>query len=452
MNFNRLITNRLIEWKNKKNRKPLVLRGARQVGKTTLINQFGTQYKNYIYLNLEKKEDYSIFTDFSNVQDIVEFLLLRFQISKIDKSNTLLFIDEIQESVNAIALLRYFYEEEKDLHVIAAGSLLEQVIKQVKNFPVGRIEYLYVHPLNFKEFLLAKNQEQIINALNQIPIPNYAHELCKKLFHEYIIIGGMPEIVKEYLEINSLSDLLSVYESIWETYKNDVEKYENNKNQARVIKHIMQTAHLYLDERIKFQNFGNSNYKSREVSEAFKNLHDAKIIKLIYPTNSTELPIKPNIQKSPRMQFLDTGLVNYALNIQAEMLKLDDFSTLYKGAIIPHIIYQELIAEDNITNNELNFWVRDAKNSSAEVDLVIRYKNLVIPIEIKSGKVGKLKSLHSFIESVDHNIAIRVYGGQFSIEKHHTIQLKKEFILINIPYYLTPQISNYIDYTLTKIS
>lgn len=452
MNFNRLITNRLIEWKNKKNRKPLVLRGARQVGKTTLINQFGTQYKNYIYLNLEKKEDYSIFTDFSNVQDIVEFLFLRFQISKIDKSNTLLFIDEIQESVNAIALLRYFYEEEKDLHVIAAGSLLEQVIKQVKNFPVGRIEYLYVHPLNFKEFLLAKNQEQIINALNQIPIPNYAHELCKKLFHEYIIIGGMPEIVKEYLEINSLSDLLSVYESIWETYKNDVEKYENNKNQARVIKHIMQTAHLYLDERIKFQNFGNSNYKSREVSEAFKNLHDAKIIKLIYPTNSTELPIKPNIQKSPRMQFLDTGLVNYALNIQAEMLKLDDFSTLYKGAIIPHIIYQELIAEDNITNNELNFWVRDAKNSSAEVDLVIRYKNLVIPIEIKSGKVGKLKSLHSFIESVDHNIAIRVYGGQFSIEKHHTIQLKKEFILINIPYYLTPQISNYIDYTLTKIS
>lgn len=451
MNFNRLITNRLIEWKNKKNRKPLVLRGARQVGKTTLINQFGTQYKNYIYLNLEKKEDYSIFTDFSNVQDIVEFLLLRFQISKIDKSNTLLFIDEIQESVNAIALLRYFYEEEKDLHVIAAGSLLEQVIKQVKNFPVGRIEYLYVHPLNFKEFLLAKNQEQIINALNQIPIPNYAHELCKKLFHEYIIIGGMPEIVKEYLEINSLSDLLSVYESIWETYKNDVEKYENNKNQARVIKHIMQTAHLYLDERIKFQNFGNSNYKSREVSEAFKNLHDAKIIKLIYPTNSTELPIKPNIQKSPRMQFLDTGLVNYALNIQAEMLKLDDFSTLYKGAIIPHIIYQELIAEDNITNNELNFWVREAKNSSAEVDLVIRYKNLVIPIEIKSGKVGKLKSLHSFIESVDHNIAIRVYGGEFSIEKHHTIQLKKEFILINIPYYLTPQISNYIDYTLTKV-
>jgi predicted AAA+ superfamily ATPase len=452
MNFNRLITNRLIEWKNKKNRKPLVLRGARQVGKTTLINQFGTQYKNYIYLNLEKKEDYSIFTDFSNVQDIVEFLFLRFQINKIDKSNTLLFIDVIQESVNAIALLRYFYEEEKDLHVIAAGSLLEQVIKQVKNFPVGRIEYLYVHPLNFKEFLLAKNQEQIINALNQIPIPNYAHELCKKLFHEYIIIGGMPEIVKEYLEINSLSDLLSVYESIWETYKNDVEKYENNKNQARVIKHIMQTAHLYLDERIKFQNFGNSNYKSREVSEAFKNLHDAKIIKLIYPTNSTELPIKPNIQKSPRMQFLDTGLVNYALNIQAEMLKLDDFSTLYKGAIIPHIIYQELIAEDNITNNELNFWVRDAKNSSAEVDLVIRYKNLVIPIEIKSGKVGKLKSLHSFIESVDHNIAIRVYGGQLSIEKHHTIQLKKEFILINIPYYLTPQISNYIDYTLTKIS
>lgn len=451
MNFNRLITNRLIEWKNKKNRKPLVLRGARQVGKTTLINQFGTQYKNYIYLNLEKKEDYSIFTDFSNVQDIVEFLLLRFQISKIDKSNTLLFIDEIQESINAIALLRYFYEEEKDLHVIAAGSLLEQVIKQVKNFPVGRIEYLYVHPLNFKEFLLAKNQEQIINALNQIPIPNYAHELCKKLFHEYIIIGGMPEIVKEYLEINSLSDLLSVYESIWETYKNDVEKYENNKNQARVIKHIMQTAHLYLDERIKFQNFGNSNYKSREVSEAFKNLHDAKIIKLIYPTNSTELPIKPNIQKSPRMQFLDTGLVNYALNIQAEMLKLDDFSTLYKGAIIPHIIYQELIAEDNITNNELNFWVREAKNSSAEVDLVIRYKNLVIPIEIKSGKVGKLKSLHSFIESVDHNIAIRVYGGEFSIEKHHTIQLKKEFILINIPYYLTPQISNYIDYTLTKV-
>ena len=151
---------------------------------------------------------------------------------------------------------------------------------------------------------------------------DYAHGLLKNLFHEYAIVGGMPEIVKTYLKTGSLSDLAIVYESIWTTYKQDVEKYASNKTDARVIKHIISVAHLYIDQRIKFQNFGNSNYRSREVGEAMRNLNDARIIQVIYPATGTETPIKPDLKKSPRLQFLDTGLVNHELNIQTDLLAL----------------------------------------------------------------------------------------------------------------------------------
>src|SRR5690606_10598584 len=146
--------------------------------------------------------------------------------------------------------------------------------------------------------------------LDIVPIKNFAHKTLLDLFNTYSIIGGMPEIVKTYNETKSISDLPKVYESIWETYKNDVEKYTSNNTERNVIKHIMETAYLYLDQRIKFQNFGNSNYRSREVGEAFRNLNAAKVIQLIYPTTNLEAPIKPDVKKSPKLQFLDTGLVN----------------------------------------------------------------------------------------------------------------------------------------------
>lgn len=446
MSFERHVIGYLTQWKDSADRKPLILRGARQVGKTTLIKEFSKTFENSILLNLEKPKNFRFFEDYEDVNTIKDVLFFEYNIPNNALGATLLFIDEIQESPKAIQLLRYFYEEIPELHVIAAGSLLEFAIKKVKSFPVGRVEFLYLHPLNFSEFLSAIGQQQAFVQLTQIPIKEFAHATLLDLFNTYTIIGGMPEIVKTYLVNKSISDLPKVYESIWATYKNDVEKYTSNNTERKVIKHIMDVAHLYVDQRIKFQNFGNSNYRSREVGEAFRNLDAAKIIQLIYPTTNLEAPIKPDIKKSPKLQFLDTGLINHDLKIQAALLAFSDLSKAYKGAIIPHIIIQELLSLNTINNHKPHFWVREKAQASSEVDLVIQYQDKIIPVEIKSGPTGKLKSLHEFIERTNHHYAVRMYAGNFNVEEHSTPNQNKSYKLMNLPYYLGTQLPEYIAY------
>lgn len=201
-----------------------------------------------------------------------------------------------------------------------------------------------------------------------------------------------------------------------------------------------------MDQRVKFQNFGNSNYRSREVGEAFRNLDDAKVIQLVYPTTDVETPIKPDIKKSPRLLFLDTGLINHDLKIQGELLAYYDLSSAYKGRIIPHFFMQVVLSPNTIHNKKPHFWVRDIAQASSEVDLVLQYDNKVIPIEIKSGATGTLKSLHEFVERTDHHYAIRIYAGEFNIEDHSTPKQNKPYKLMNLPYYLGTKLPEYIAY------
>lgn len=447
--FNRELSEYLIKWKNNSLRKPLILRGARQVGKTTLVQQFAKSYENSIMLNLEKKSDKQYFENYDNVKDIADALFLSYGISPSKTDQTLLFLDEIQESPNAIQFLRYFYEEIPRLHVVAAGSLLEFAMQKVKNFPVGRVEYLYLHPLNFIEYLKAISQIEVVKQLNQVPVKPFAHNTILELFNRYAVIGGMPEVINSYLQNKSVADLPRVYESLWGTYKEDVEKYTTNKTEQNIIKHIMEVSYLFLDQRVKFQNFGNSNYRSREVGEAMRNLERAKIIRLIYPTTDVEVPIKPDLKKSPRLQFLDTGIINYITGTQAEMIPLKDLSSLYKGCLIPHLISQEIISLNVASDKKPNFWVREKSQSSAEVDLIYSYKDKVIPIEIKSGAVGTLKSLHQFMEKAKHPYSIRIYAGEFNIQTTETRE-GTPFLLMNLPYYLGTKIREYIEYFITN--
>ena len=445
MFFKRRIEQQLERWKASTTSKPLLIRGARQTGKTTSVKKFAQNYRHSILLNFEKDTDIAWFNKFSDVATLTEALFLSNNIPFEAREHTLLFIDEIQESHKAIHLLRYFYEEIPELDVIAAGSLLEFAMKKVKSFPVGRVEFLYMYPLNFHEYLDAIGHNTALEQLTKIPMEEFAHPVLLDLFNRYVIVGGMPEVVQRYIAKRSIADLPTVYESIWGTYQNDVEKYASNATERKVIKHIINTAYLYLDQRIKFQNFGNSNYRSREVGEAMRNLDAAKIIRLIYPATDLEPPVRPNIRKAPRLQFLDTGIVNYSLGIQAEMLTMPDLSKLYKGAVIPHMITQELISLNMINDRKPNFWVRDKKQASAEVDLLYTYRNKLIPIEIKSGNVGTLKSLHQFIERTDHPYAVRLYAGEFKIERAKTPG-GTPYILMNLPYYLGTGIPGYIEY------
>ena len=363
----------------------------------------------------------------------------------------MLFIDEIQESPYAIQQLSYFYEDFPDLCVVAAGSLLEFAIRKVRSMPVGRIEYLYIYPLNFSEYLQAIGHKGAWDALNQVPISPVQGDFLRKLFKRYAIIGGLPEIIKLDIEKKNVSDLARVYESIWETYIHDVEKYSINESEREVISYILRTAPNYIDQRVKFQYFGGSDYRSREVKAAFMKLEKAKVIRLIRPATEVEFPIRSSLKKSPHLQFLDTGLVNDALRIQAELMGLDDLSNAYKGAIIPHIITQELLSLNVSKNRQPNFWVREKNQSSAELDLLFAYNQMLIPIEIKSGPKGTLKSLHQFIDMAEHIYALRIYGGVLNVERSRTPN-GKEYLLMNMPYFLGSRIPEYISFFVDNYS
>ncbi len=446
--FQRTAIQYLKNWKTKINRKPLILRGARQVGKTTLIDLFSQEFDNYIKLNLEKKEDRILFDKIESIKELKQSIFYSHNISSVN-GKTLLFIDEIQNSPEAIKQLRYFYEEEKDLFVIAAGSLLETVINEKNSFPVGRVEYYHLHPVSFVEFVLAIGEKQSAELLNVIPLPEYAHFKLLKLFKTYTLLGGMPEIINTYIKYRDISALGSVYDGLINSYIEDVEKYSKNSTMTQVIRFIIRQSFFEVSSRITFQNFGKSNYRSREVGEAFRTLEKTMILQLVYPTTNTNIPIQPDYKKSPKLQLFDTGLINHAAGIGQEFFTEEKITDIYKGKIAEHIVGQELLSLSHSPLSKLVFWVRDKKNSQAEVDFVYLYKGLIIPIEVKAGKIGRLRSLFLFMETANHSLCVRVYDGLLKIQEEKTIS-GKEITLLNLPFYLVNKIDLYLDFILHK--
>ena len=440
MIFNRKALKDLEEWAKDSHRKPLIIRGARQVGKSTLVRMLGENFDHFLELNVEKPEIKVLFDQYTDVTTFLQALYLKYNINEI-KGNFLLFIDEIQEAPSAIRLLRYFYEEAPEVHVIAAGSLLDFSLGEVKSFPVGRVSYYYLYPLNFEEFLTWTNNYSALSALQQIPVPIYAHTILLNLFHQYAMIGGMPEVVALFAQNQNVARLNTTYEELWQAYLDDIEKYSNNSKQRQILRHVIRTIPLAQD-RIKFANFGQSNYGSRDVGQALRSLELARIIQLIYPTTQLKPPIISDLKKRPRLQMLDTGLLNYSLNVQHEFLAIDDLHQIYKGRIIQHLLTQELIATYSKQNYIPHFWVREDANANAEVDLVYEYRGSLLPIEIKAGPQGRLRSLHQFIERSDQPYAIRFLRNEYTIEKH-TTPGGTPYTLMNLPYYLMTQLESY---------
>ncbi|MBW2595383.1 MAG: ATP-binding protein, partial [Deltaproteobacteria bacterium] len=409
--FYRKIINELDRWAEEKDRKPLILRGARQVGKTTAVDIFSKAFDRYIYLNLEKKEDAEIFNKDLPLKDLIQAIYLSKNVSP-SGGRTLLFIDEIQNSPRAVSMMRYFYESAGDIHVIAAGSLLETIIgKDQISFPVGRVQYKFMYPLTFEEYLSAIEAGQALDLYHTIPCPEFAFTQILRHFHTYCLIGGMPEITNSYREKEDIPSLNYIYQGLLTSYLDDVSKYARNATMIRIIRHAIETVPFEAGKRIKFQGFGRSNYRSREMGEALKTLQRAMLIYLLYPSTSTEPPIIPDLRKSPRLQFLDTGLINYFVNLQSYFYETSDLHSFYRGLLAEHIVGQELMAIDMNKPGNTSFWIREKKQSNAEVDFIIPYKEYIIPVEVKSGKTGALRSLHQFIDRSSHPYAIRLYAG-----------------------------------------
>ncbi len=432
--FKRQLINDLVAWSKKSDRKPLVLRGARQVGKTTLVLDFAKKYKQFIHLNLENKQEKDLFEAAESFESLVDSI---FFISRKQKniSPTLLFIDEIQNSGEAIKSLRYFFEKCPEIHVIAAGSLLETTLNNEISFPVGRVEFLPVRPFSFCEYLVAIGESRLLNTMDEININDFYHGILSAHFQDYTVIGGMPEVVQKYVNTKDLVSLESIYQSLIAGYNDDVEKYATSSAGVNYIRHIIRTGMNYAGQRIKFEKFGESDYRSREMGESFRLLEKTMLIELVYPVSQAVFPLLPNLKKSPRLYWLDIGLVNYATGTQYEVFSAQDISGAWRGISAEIVVGQELLAYETSILGKRYFWKRESKNAVAEIDFLYAFKGKLIPIEVKSGEKGTLKSLHAYMDSAPHSVAIRIWNKKM-ISDEITLPSGKTYTLLSIPYYL----------------
>lgn len=420
------------------------MRGARQVGKTTLVELFAKEFEVYIYLNLEVKEDAALFAADYSFEDLLAGIFFRANVSQDVTKRTLIFIDEIQNEPKAVQTLRYFYEKRPDIYVIAAGSLLESLMDRHISFPVGRVEYMALHPCTFVEFLRATGKESIADNIEQLTLPGSLHQSVLTLFKKYLIVGGLPEAVANYAKYNDFVQLNDVFNSLLSGYRDDVEKYAVKPKEQDAIRYILNYGWAAAGHRIQFAKFTSSSFKAVDVGNAFRTLEKTLLLELVYPQMSASFPILPDLKKSPKLFWLDTGLVNYVAGMQEELLFGKDTDELWNGDIAEHFVAQELLGASFTFGRRLMFWVRDAKNSQAEVDFLIRYNSHLLPIEVKTGDNAKLRSLHLFMDESEEEVALRLWNGPMTFDTV-TTQSGKTFTLYNIPLYYAGCLQLFLD-------
>lgn len=440
------LTLQLRQWRDNPRRKPLVLRGARQVGKTTLVKEFGKEFDIFLLLNLEKEES-EIFRRFNSVKDIWQYLCLKNHITQDKNKKVLLFIDEIQEEPKAVAMLRYFYEELPWIYVIAAGSRLQSLMKQHVSFPVGRVEYMTLRPCSFVEYIRANEGEQWAEMLQNVSVPDFMHEDMISAFNTYALIGGMPEAVNEFIESKDIERLSPIFNSLLKGYNEDTEKFAKTTEQVRILRHILSTAWLSAAETVTFAGFGNSTFSSAQIHDGMNMLEKAYLLSLDYPVTSTSAPAIPATRRSPKLMMVDTGLTNFFAGIQLEYLQNKELLDTWRGKAAEHIVAQELrIVLDRHYREQQFFWIRDKKGATAEVDFVWQDGTDIIPIEVKAGTNSHLRSLHTFVNNSDRDVtAIRIWSGPLSVQDIETPSpARKPFRLINLPFYYVGQIDKII--------
>ena len=394
----RKIDKDLLDWKGKKHRKPLILRGARQVGKTTAVRTLGKEFPSLLELNFEENPELNSFFSGNLNPDKIISDLENYLGEKIRVGDTLLFFDEIQYCPRALLSMRYFYEKQSDLHIIAAGSLLEFELEKI-SFPVGRVEFFYMYPLNFEEFITAIGKEKLMSyEPSSGDMPDAIHNELSNLLRDYTIIGGMPEVVGEYLENRNFGEFLNIQSSIIETFIADFPKYTKRTN-IKYITTVFNAVPLQLGRKLKYTNIS-TLYQSRELGEALELLEKAGLMNRVYHSSSNGIPLEAEKDfRKFKVIFFDTGLALRLLRIPVkEMILNNDIILINEGAIAEQLVGQEIQSRTPIREKpKLYYWHREAKSSNAEVDYVIEHEGKVVPIEVKSGRSGTIKSLNLFL-------------------------------------------------------
>lgn len=427
---------KLKNWQRSKSRKPLLLMGARQVGKTTLLKTFGEQaYQNVVSINFDNRPDLmSLFELNLNPKRILKDISLALDV-EIKPKETLIFFDEIQECPNALTSLKYFNEDANEYHVCGAGSLLGVKLAHTKGFPVGKVHFETLYPLNFQEFLDALDQQRLNEYLSTLTSSDTINEaIHTKLIQQlkyYLFIGGMPEAINKYVETEDLSEVREVHNNIVRAYELDFVKHAPNSSITKITECFHSITSQLGKENKKFiYSVIRQGARARGYEDAIQWLEDAGLIHKIYNVNTPKLPLNAyenrNIFKA---YFLDVGLLNTMANLPSKLI-LDENIVFqeFKGSLTENFIAQELAQQFN----RLHYWTSHGK---AEVDFILQNNEFIYPIEVKSGMSNRKKSLSLYRDKYQPRLLVRTSPQNLDKQKN----------FINLPLYLTGQIKNFLD-------
>ncbi|NQV51096.1 MAG: ATP-binding protein [Candidatus Marinimicrobia bacterium] len=431
----RLLFKELVNWKNSNLRKPLLLQGARQVGKTFLITEFGkSEFKHYVYLNFEQTPHLkSLFADDLSPTQIIENIGL-YKGEKIDPEETLIIFDEIQIAPQAITSLKYFYEQAPEYYVIAAGSLLGVSVGKTSSFPVGKVAFMTLYPMTFHEYLLAFDEELIANSILNIKeiisLPELLHSKLMKLFKLYLYLGGMPEVVQDFVNHGDIASVRRIQNEILEAYSRDFSKH-TDKAQAVKTAELWSSIPAQLARENKKFKYGDVRKGGRTSSfeQTIQWLKGAGLVNVVYNISKPGLPLAGYANYSMfKIYLFDTGLLGAMLKINSEIIiKPTQIFAEYNGAFIENVITSELVAAGE---KELFYWT---SKSDAEVDYLVENRNAVYPIEVKSGSSRNLRSLRSYAEKYNPRLIIRLSPRNFIRDGQFlNIPLYAAFALRNI--------------------
>lgn len=429
--------NKLTQWHNDDIRKPLIVRGARQVGKTSLVREFAKRFSTFVEINFEKQPQFSeIFKpDLEPKRILSELSLATGQ--KIRPGETLLFFDEIQQSPEAYKSLRYFYEEHPQLHLIAAGSLLGFLIENVST-GVGRVSYLDLYPLTFGEYLDAMDEsllrQKVLNLQWDEPLLEIHHDKLLRLVKSYMLIGGMPAVVAAFVKNQDYLICQRIQDELIKSFSDDFVKYAK-KSETPYLNKIFSSIPRQIGNKFVYSRVDTS-IRSHHFSKSINLLETAGIVFKVYQSKASGLPLQAQIKSSAfKVIFFDIGLLQRLMKIDMEKwVSSDNIDTAYKGAIAEQFVGQEFATMTEASQlNNLVYWHRERRNSTAEVDYILALKDDVIPVEVKSNIQGGMKSMALFLEDKGKSLGIKISKYPFSFSKN----------IRTIPFYAIEKLFHY---------
>jgi predicted AAA+ superfamily ATPase len=448
--MNRLAEKELISWRNRAGRKPLIVRGARQVGKTYLVEAFGKKnFPSILSVNLEQKEELHSLFNRMDAKRIVQELSLYFN-QPVSPGQTLLFFDEVQACPKAIACLRYFHEEMPDLHVVAAGSLLDFSLREFNHsVPVGRIEYLYLNPLTFQEFLMAVGEAALADHLERYrlgdEIGDAVNVKLRDLLRLYFFVGGMPSAVAAYAERRDLLDVQRILASIATALQDDFAKYgtrAQQRNMRQVLRHIPRN----LGRKVRYVNISR-DARADELRKALELLELSRIATLVRHSSANGIPLGAESSETRfKPLLLDIGLCNNLCGLS--LPDAPSLLTVQEGGLAEQFVGQELRSlGPAFEDRPLFYWHREEKNANAEVDYLWVHEANVIPVEVRAGASGSLKSLLVFLAEKKRGFAVRFNMdrpslGTFSVAMGGKAGVQNvSYTLLSLPLYLVGQLN-----------